>query len=124
MSQTESSCFLIEKFSKSFEFYYLEPGLNPSITDTVESMHTLIQERHNHSENCIIVTVSRRTQKVEIYLANEGSGPAFSSTGLEHIVGSNVGYEFGVMLRGKRPQKSEFGYDIVRIHSHDIHGPD
>ena len=80
-------------------------------------MNILIQERHNHSENCIKVKVSRRTQKNEIYLANEGSGLAFFSTGLGHLFGSNVGNEFSVMLRGKGPHKPEFAYDIVRIHS-------
>ena len=80
-------------------------------------MKTLIQERHNHSENCITVKASGRTQKVEIYLANEGSGFAFFSTDLEHISGSDVGNEFGVMLRGKRHHKQEFVYDLVRLHS-------
>ena len=80
-------------------------------------MNILIQERHNHSENCIKFKVSRRTQKVEVYLANEGSGRAFISTDMGHIFGSNVGNEFGVMLRGKGPHKREFAYDIVRIHS-------
>ena len=61
--------------------------------------------------------MSRRTQKVEIYLANEVSGLASFSTDLGHIFGSNVGKEFGVMLRGKGPQKPELAYDIVRIHS-------
>ena len=122
---TEGKCmFFDKKFSKSSEFYYLEPGLYPSITDIVEAMNTLIQERHNHSENCIKFKVSRRTQKVEIYLANEGSGLAFFSTDLGHIFGSNVGNEFGVMLREKGPHKPKFVYDIVRIHSHDIHRPD
>ena len=109
--------FFDKKLSKSSEFYYLEPGLYPSITDIVEAMNILIQERHNHSENGIKVKVSRRTQKVEIYLANEASGLAFFSTDLGHIFGSNVGIEFGVMLRGKGPHKPEFAYDIVRIHS-------
>ena len=79
-------------------------------------MNTLIQERHNHSENSINVKVSRRTQKVYIYLSNEGSGLAFISTDLGHIFGSTVGNECGVMLRGKGPHKPEFAYD-VRIHS-------
>ena len=70
-------------------------------------MNILIQERHIHSENCIKVKVSRRTQKVEIYLANEGSGLNFFSTDPRHIFGSNIGNEFGVMLRGKRPHKLE-----------------
>ena len=109
--------FFDKKLSKSSEFYYLEPGLYPSIKDIVEAMNILIQERHNRSENCIKVKVSRRTQKFEIHLANEASGLAFFSTDLGHIFGSNVGNEFGVMLRGKGPHKPEFAYDIVRIHS-------
>ena len=90
--------FFDKKLPKSSEFYYLEPGLYPSITDIVEAMNTLIHERHNHSESCITVKVSRRTQKVEIYLANEGSGPPFFSSDLGHIFGSNVGNEFRVIL--------------------------
>ena len=74
--------FFDEEFSKSSEFYYLEPGLNPSITDFAEAMNTLIHERHNHSKNCITVKESRRTQKVESYLANGRSGLAFFSTDL------------------------------------------
>ena len=95
----------VKKHAKSSEFYYLEPGLYPSITDIVEAMNILRQERHNHSENFIKIKVSRRTQKVEIYLANEGSGLAFFSTDLGHTFGSNVGDEFGVMFRGKGPHR-------------------
>ena len=113
--------FFDKKISTSLEFYYLEPGLYPSITDIVEAMNILNQERHNHSENCIKVKVSRRTQKVEIYLANEASGLALFRTDLGHIFGKSVGNEFGVMLRGKRPYKPSFAYDIVRIHSFTIY---
>ena len=109
--------FFDEKRSKSSEFYYLEPGLYPSITDIVETMNTLIQERRNDRENCITVKVSRTMQKVEIWLANEQSGLPFFSTDLGHIFGTNVGNENGVMLRGEGPDKPEFAYDIVRIHS-------
>ena len=90
-------------------------------------MNTLIQERHNHSENCIRVKVSRRTQKVEIYLANEGSGLAFLSTDLEHIFGNNVCNEFGVKLREK-DLKNQNLLDCLRrcphTLSHDKDGPD
>ena len=109
--------FFDKKLSKSSKFYYLEPGLYPSSTDIVEAMNILFQERHNHSVNCIKIKVSRRTQKVEIYLGNEASGLAFFSTGLGHIFESNVGNEFAVRLRGKGPHKPEFAYDIVRIQS-------
>ena len=109
--------FYGKKLSRSSQFFYLEPGLYPSVTDIVEAMNILIQERHDHSENCITVKVSRTTQKIEICLANEGSGLFFFSTDLGHIFGRNVGNEFGVLLRGKGPHKPEFAYDIVRIHS-------
>ena len=109
--------FFDKKNWKSSEFCYLESGLYPSITDIVEAMNTLIQERHNHSENCITVKMSRRMQKIEIYLANERSGLKIFITDLGHIFGSNVGNEFGVMLRRKGPQEPEFAYEIVRIHS-------
>ena len=68
--------FFDKKLSISSEFFYLEPGPYPSNTDIVEAMNTLIQERHNHSENCIPVKVSRRTQKIDISFAKEGSGLA------------------------------------------------
>ena len=109
--------FFDKKLSKSSEFYYQVPDLYPSITDIVEVMNTLIPEIHNHSENCITVKVSRRTQKLEIHLATEVSGLAFCSTDLGHIFGSNVVNEFGVLLRVKGPHQPGFAYDIVRIHS-------
>ena len=109
--------FYDEKLSKSTSTYNLESGLHTSITDFVEAMNTLIQERNNHNENCIIVNVSRRTQKVVNMLANDTSGLAFCSTDLGHVFGNNLGSEFGVLMIGKGPQGPEFAYDIVRNHS-------
>ena len=60
--------FSDEKLSKSSEFYYLKPGLYPSITDIVEARNILIQERQNHSENCNKVKVSRRRKKLRFTL--------------------------------------------------------
>ena len=58
---------------------------------------------------CICGTISRHYTehfyKVEIYLANERSGLAFFSTDLGHIFRSNVGNDFGVILRDKGPHK-------------------
>ena len=97
--------------------YNLDPGLYTSITDIVEAMNTLIQEKNNHNETCITVKVSRRSQKVVIILANDTSSLAFCSTDLGHIFGNNVGNEFGVLMIGKGHHEPEFAYDIVRIHS-------
>ena len=60
-------------------------------------MTTLIQERHNHSETSITVKMSRRTQKVEIYFASEGFGPAFFSTDLGQLFRRNFDNDFGVI---------------------------
>ena len=62
--------FFDKKFSKWSEFYYLEPDLCSSFTDFAEAMNTFIHERHYHSETCITVKMPKKTQKVEIYLAN------------------------------------------------------
>ena len=45
--------FYDEKLSKTAEADYLEPGLYSSITDIVEAMDTLIQERSNHRDTCL-----------------------------------------------------------------------
>ena len=108
--------FFEKKFSNSSEFYYLETSLYPSITDIVEAINTLIQERHNHNENCTTVKVSQRTQNNETYFAKEKSGLSFFRADPGHVFGSNVGNDIGVILTGKRPHKPEFAYHFVRIH--------
>ena len=115
--------FFYKKLSKSSEFYYLEPGLYPFITDKVETMNTLTRERHDHSDNCTTLEVSRGTEKADIYFANERSGLEFFSTDIGHFFGSNIGKEFGVMLRRRGSHKLEFPYDFVRIHCQDIQRP-
>ena len=107
--------FFDEKRSKSTSTYNLEAGLYTSITDIVEAMNTLIQERNNHNETCITVKVSRRSQKVVIILANDTSGLAFCSTDFGHIFGNNVGNQFGVLMKEKGPHEPHFAYDIVPI---------
>ena len=77
-----------KKLSMLLELYFLKPGFYHSRTDFVEAKNTHIQERHNHCLCCITVKVSRRTQKVEIYLTIAGCGFAFFSTDQGHIFGS------------------------------------
>ena len=100
--------FFDKKLSRYMSTYSIEPGLYTSITDIVEAMNTLIQERNNHNETCITVKVSRRTQKVVIMLADDSSGLAFCSTDLGHIFGNNVGNEFAVLMIEKRPHEPDF----------------
>ena len=44
--------FFHEKLSKSSSTYNLKPGLYTFITDIVEAMNTLFQEKNNHNETC------------------------------------------------------------------------
>ena len=91
-------------------FFYVQPSHFPCVTDTVGAMNTLIRERHNDNGSCITLKVSRRLKQEEIYLSNEETGLAFSSTQLGHIFGSDIANEFGLMLKGKWPHKPEFAY--------------
>ena len=109
--------FYDEKFSKTTEAYHLEPGLYFSKTDIVEAMNTLIQERNNHRDTCITIKVSRVTQKVKVYLANDESSLAIFSTDFGHIFGGDVRNDLGILMSGKVPHEPTFAYDIVRIHS-------
>ena len=109
--------FYDEKLSKATEAFYLEPGLYSSITDIVEAMNTLTQERNNHRDTCITIKISRVTQKVKVYLANEESSLAFFSTDLGRNFGGDVRNNSGILMRGKEPHEPTFAYDIARIHS-------
>ena len=100
--------FFDEKLSKSRSTYNLEPGLYTSITDILEAMNTLIQEKNNHKETCITVKVSRRSQKVVFILANDTSGLAFCSTDLGQFFGNNGGNQFRVLMKRKGPHEPEF----------------
>ena len=105
------------KLSKTTEAYYLEPGLYSSITDIVEAMNTLIQERNNQIDTCITIKVSRVTQKVKVYLSNEESSLAIFSSDLGYLFRGDVRNDSGMLMRGKKPHEPTFAYDIVRIHS-------
>ena len=55
--------FYNEKLSKTTEAYDFEPGLYSSITDIVEAMNTIIQERNNHRDTCTTIKLSRERKK-------------------------------------------------------------
>ena len=113
--------FYDEKLSETTKAYYLEPGLYSSITDIVKAMNNLIQERNNHGDTCIKIKVSRVTQKVKVYLANEESSLAIFGTDVGHIFGGDVRNDSGILMRGKELHEPTFAHDIVRIHSLKIY---
>ena len=109
--------FYNDKLSKGTEVYYLEPGLYSSTTEFVEANNTLIQERNNHRITGITIKVSRLTQKIKVFLANEESVLAMSSTDLKHIFGGDVRNDLGILMCGKGSHEPIFAYDFVRIQS-------
>ena len=106
-----------DRISKTTEAYYLKPGLYSSITDIVEAMNTLIQERNNHRDTCITIKVSRVTQKIKAYMAIEESSLTTFSTNLGHIIGGDVRNDLGILMCGTGSHEPRFAHDIVRIHS-------
>ena len=109
--------FYDEKLSKKTEAFYLQPGLFSSITDIVEAIYTLRQERNNHRDSFVTITLSRATQKVKLYLAKEESSLAIFSTDVGHKFGGDVRNDLGILMCGKGPHEPTFAYDFVRIHS-------
>ena len=105
------------ELSKTKDYYYLEPGLYHSITDIVEAMNSLIQNRNNHNTTCIGVKVDRRSQKVAFLLVNDESGLVISSIDLGHIFVGDARNDRGILMLSEGPHKPLFAYDIVRIHS-------
>ena len=105
------------ELSKTKDYYYFEPGLYHSITDIIEAMNSLIQNRNNHNTTCIGVKVDRRSQKVTFSLVNDKSSLVISSIDLGHIFGGDVRNDRGILMLGTRPHKPLFAYDIVRIQS-------
>ena len=117
--------FDIKKTLKLVRFLLSQRGIYPSITDIDNAMNTLVQERHNHSGSCKTNKVSRKTQRVVIYLAKEGSGLAFFKTVLGHLNGSKVYNEIGAMSRetGSHNPKLWLRH-CLHTHSYGFQRPD
>ena len=109
--------FYDEKLSKTIEAFYLEPAFYSSITNFMEAMNTLRQERNNHRDTCITTKDSRVTQKIKVYLTNEESSLAIFSADLGHIFGGDVRKDSGILMSGKVSHEPTFAYDFVRTHS-------
>ena len=69
--------FFDEKLSKSTSTYNLEPGLYTSITDIVEAMNRLVQERNIHNETYI--TVKFLAERKKLYLCLQTIPPVLHS---------------------------------------------
>ena len=112
-----SLCFLITIFLSRLKFTIWSPVSTLPLRILLKPWTLSFEKHFHHSESYMTIKVSRRTQNVDICLANEKSGLAYFSWDQGHNFGSNVGNEFGVILWGKGSHKPDFAYEIVRIHS-------
>ena len=74
-------------------------------------MNAFIQDTQSH-QICITVKVSPTTKEIKIYLAIEGTGPAF----LRRNLGRVRRNEIWQIVQKKGPQKLKFAYNCVWIH--------
>ena len=98
-------------------YYYLETGIYHSLTDIVEAMNSLIQNRNNHHTTCIGVKMDRRTQKIAFSLVNDESSLVISSIDFERVFGGDVRNDREILMLGKGSHKPLFACDIIRIRS-------
>ena len=82
VTEGKFSFFDSNKTFGSSENSYLEPGQYPSITDNVEAMNTLIQERHNHIVNLLKRNLQSVKRNRDRFL-NQGSTARLKKNNLE-----------------------------------------
>ena len=105
------SCFMIIKFQSRQNNATWNPVFTLPLWILLKPW-TLSFKTDTITGKVVTVKVTGRTQKVDNYFAKEEFGQAMSSTELRNICGSNVGNEFGVMLREKDLTNQNFSHDI------------
>ena len=69
--------FCVARPSNSSGYVRLGPGVQTTLTEMVEAISTLIQEKHNHTKGSIAVEMSGRSRNVVFLLTNESASLAF-----------------------------------------------
>ena len=120
---TEGKFFYLDEATpntkpKTSDYYTLDPGLCPSISDIVNEMNQKGQEREKYEKTPIRLHVNKITQRISLSLPNEKSLLVIFSADLCHVFGCEEAvYGMGVFMSGAGPHFPKFPYDIVRIHT-------
>ena len=118
---TEGKFFYLDEATpdtKPSDYYKLDPGLYPSISDIVNELNRKIQQREKYEKTPIKLHVNKITQRISLSLPNQNSLPVILSADLCHVFGCEEAvYGIGVFMIGAGPLFSKFPYDIVRIHT-------
>ena len=115
---TEGKFFYLDEATpdtKPSDYYTLDPGLYPSISDIVNEMNRKIQEREKYEKTSIKLHVNKITQRISLSIPNQNSLLVIFSANLCHVFGCEEAvYCMGVFTSEAGPK---FNYDIVRIHT-------
>ena len=118
---TEGKFFYLHEATpdkKPSDYYTLDPGLYPSISDIVNEMDKKIQEREKFEKTPIKLYVNKITQRISLSLPNQNSLLVIFSADLCHVFGCEEAvYCMGVSMSGAGSHFPKFPYDIVRIHT-------
>ena len=118
---TEGNFFYLDEETpdtKPSDYYTLDPGLYPSISDIVNEMNRKIQELEKYEKTPIKLHVNKIAQRISLSLPNQNSLLVIFSADLCHVFGCEEAvYGMGVFMSGGGPQFPKFPYDIVRIHT-------
>ena len=123
---TEGKFFYLDEATpdkKPSDYYTLDPGLYPSISDIVNKMNRKVQESEKHEKKTPIkLHVNKITQRISLSLPNQNSLLVVFSAHLCHVFGCEEAvYGIGVLMSGAGPQFPRFPYDIVQIHTFMIY---
>ena len=120
-SITEGKFFYLDEatpFRKPSNYYTLDPGLYPSISDTVNEMNRKIQEREKYEKTPIKLHVNKITQRIFLRFPNQTSLLVIFSADLCRVFGGEEAvYGLGVFMSGAGPHFPKFPYDLVRTHT-------
>ena len=85
---TEGKFFYLDEAppnTKPSDYYTLDPGLYPSISDIVNEMKKKVQEREKYEKTPIRLHVNKITQRISLSLPNENSLLVMFSADLCHV---------------------------------------
>ena len=122
---TEGKFFYIDEakpYTKPSDYYTLDPGLYPSISDIVNEMNRKIQEREKYEKTPIKLHVNKITQRISLSLPNQNFLLVIFSADLCLVFECEEAvYGMGVFMSGACPHFPNFSYDFVRIHTFMIY---
>ena len=118
---TEGKIFYLDETTpdtKPSDYYTLDPGLYPSISDIVNERNRTFQKREMYEKTSIKLHVNKITQRISLSLPNQNSLLVIFSADLFHdFECEESAHGMGVFMSCAGPHFPKFPSDIVRKHT-------